>query len=124
MTRTELVEMQQAYSRALQGRTTPIYIAPLLGLVGRGGHFDGVDVSRWGYWPEALAFAALVALLATVTIVFPRLKDRQVRKFGLACPSCGEPLLDMTGRIAAVTGRCGTCGHQVLDPEDSSRKSV
>jgi cytochrome bd-type quinol oxidase subunit 2 len=115
MTHTELVERQQVFHRAMQKRTAPVLVILLLAILGVN-YFDGLDVHRWGYWLEAAAFAALVCILAAVTILFPRLKERQLRKTGLACPSCGEPLLDMTGRIAVVTGRCGACGHQVVEP--------
>ena len=114
MTRAELVERQQAFRRA-EGRTAPFFFVPVLA-IGAMEYSQGVDVDRWGYWLEAAAFAALVLLLAAVTIVVPRLKERRVRKLGLACPSCGEALLGTTGEIAAVTGRCGACGHRVAGP--------
>ncbi|HEX3130761.1 MAG TPA: hypothetical protein VH394_25720 [Thermoanaerobaculia bacterium] len=120
MTHVELVERQQAFQRAARGRMTPflfVFIPVLAPLVV--GSFKGIDVDRWGVWPEVAAFAALVATLATATIFVPQLEERRVRKFGLACPSCGEALLGTTGEIAAVTGRCGVCGHRVVEPESS-----
>ena len=30
------------------------------------------------------------------------------------CPHCGHPLADVSARIAMATGRCDTCGGQVL----------
>jgi len=118
MTRNELVERQQAFHRAARGRMTPflfVFIPMLAPLTVDS--FRGVDVDRWGFWPEVAAFAALVAALATATIFVPRLEERRVRKFGLACPACGEALLGTTGEIAAVTGRCGNCGHRVVEPD-------
>jgi predicted RNA-binding Zn-ribbon protein involved in translation (DUF1610 family) len=116
MTRTELVERQQAY-RAAQGRAALIFLFPViitpLGMI----PYHSLDIDRWGYWPEVVASVVLASLLAALTIVAPRLRERQVRKMGLACPSCGEALISMTGRIAAVTGRCGNCGHRIVDPD-------
>lgn len=115
MTRKELVERQQELRRAAQRRTAPIFF-PLIALLGTGS-LRGIDFDRWGDWMEVAAFAALVVTLATATIILPRLEERRMRKIGLACPSCGEALIDMTGQIAVVTGRCGACGHRVVEPD-------
>jgi cytochrome bd-type quinol oxidase subunit 2 len=117
MTHDELVERQQAFRRAAWSRTAPIFVFILPLLVPMGfDYFKGIDIDRWGYWLEASAFVALVVMMATTTIVIPRLQKRQMRKIGLACPSCGEALLGTTGQIAAVTGRCGVCGHRIVEP--------
>ena len=115
MTRHELVERQQAFHRDARGRTASIFL-PMIALLGTGS-IRGIDFDRWGNWLEVAAFAALVVTLAIATIVLPRLQERRVRKSGLACPSCGEALIGTTGQIAAVTGRCGACGHRVVEPD-------
>jgi cytochrome bd-type quinol oxidase subunit 2 len=115
MTRDELVERQQAFHRASQGWTAPIFL-PMIALLGAGS-FRGIDFDRWGNWLEVAAFAALAVTLAIATIVVPRLQERKVQKSGLACPSCGEALIGTTGQIAVVTGRCGACGHRVVEPD-------
>lgn len=114
MTRTELFERQQAYRRA-QSRAVPIFLLPLITFFGTIS-YQGIHIDRGNHWPEVWAFVVLAGLLAAVAIVVPRLRDRQVRKMGLACPSCGEALINTTGEIAAVTGRCGNCGHRIAEP--------
>jgi cytochrome bd-type quinol oxidase subunit 2 len=120
MTHDELVERQQAFQRAASSRTAPFvtFILPMLALLGLE-YLRGVDIVRWGSWLKAAAFVALVVLAVTLTIIIPRLQKRQVRKIGLACPSCGAALLGTTGQIATVTGRCGACGHRVVEPGSS-----
>jgi len=115
MTRRELVERQQAFHRATRAQTAPVFF-PMVALLGARS-FRGIDFDRWGNWLEVAAFAALVVTLATATIILPRLQERRVRKIGLACPSCGEALIGTTGQIAVVTGRCGACGHRVVEPD-------
>ncbi len=114
MTRTELFERQQAYRRTL-GKAVPFFFFPMITFFGTIS-YHGIHIGRGSYWPEVAAFVALAALLAATAIVAPRLKDRQLRKMGLVCPSCGEALVNTTGQIAAVTGRCGNCGHRVTEP--------
>lgn len=92
-----------------------IFILPMLALLGME-YLKVVDVVRWGTWLKAATFVVLAVMAATLTIVVPWLQKSRVRKIGLACPSCGEALLGTTGEIAAVTGRCGVCGHRVVAP--------
>jgi len=39
---------------------------------------------------------------------------RQQRRFGLQCPSCGKPLVGVTGQVAVATGACGQCGERII----------
>lgn len=39
-------------------------------------------------------------------------KLRQVHR--VMCPHCGEALIDLTGKLALTTGRCGGCGEIIL----------
>ncbi|HEU5179907.1 MAG TPA: hypothetical protein VFW45_03880 [Candidatus Polarisedimenticolia bacterium] len=60
--------------------------------------------------PAFLVYIALVAILMT-QLVRAKLRAR------IACPQCGAPLGDDSLRIAAATGRCDTCGGQVIAQE-------
>ena len=40
--------------------------------------------------------------------------DRRVRAVRPDCPQCGKRLHGLSERVAAATGRCDTCGGQVI----------
>jgi hypothetical protein len=55
-----------------------------------------------------LAYAALVGWLVW------RLQ-RQLRRVRPMCPNCAASLEGMSLRVAAATGRCDTCGAQIIE---------
>ena len=60
------------------------------------------------------AFLVYMALVATLLVRFVLVRNRARP----VCPQCGAPLGDDSLRIAAATGRCDTCGGQVIAEGD------
>ncbi len=63
-----------------------------------------------------IAGSAFLVYIALVAILMVRLVRAKLRA-RIACPQCGAPLGDDSLRIAAATGRCDTCGGQVIAQE-------
>jgi len=61
----------------------------------------------------AVAGPAFILYLVVVGILLWRYELKRHAAFP-RCPHCGHPLADVSARIAMATGRCDTCGGQVL----------
>jgi hypothetical protein len=55
-----------------------------------------------------------LAYMALVGWLFWRLQHG-ARAASPVCPQCGVPLRGMSERVAAATGRCDSCGGQVIE---------
>jgi hypothetical protein len=57
-----------------------------------------------------------------VLVLAPWLAIRYTfKRHGLSCPSCGKPLGGVEA-IAIATGKCGSCGEQILNDASSTPK--
>lgn len=76
-------------------------------------------VFRWvdARFAHSLAVAieggTFLAYLAAVAGLLWQMQ-RRLRAVRPTCPQCGVVLKDMSERVAAATGRCDSCGGQVL----------
>ena len=69
-------------------------------------------------WLEGGVFLAYMALvLGLIGRMLARFRDERIR-----CPSCRARLEAMSERIAAATGRCDTCGGQVVETDPSEAR--
>ena len=64
-----------------------------------------------------IAGSLFLAYMAGVGALLWRM-TRRIGAARLACPQCRTVLNDMSERVAAATGRCDTCGGQILDSGD------
>lgn len=65
----------------------------------------------------AMAGSLFLAYIAGVGALLWRMQ-RRVRAARVACPHCRTVLNDMSERVASATGRCDTCGGQIMAPGD------
>lgn len=62
----------------------------------------------------AMAGSLFLAYIIGVGALLWR-RERRIRGARLTCPHCRAPLSDSSERVAAATGRCDSCGGQILD---------
>ena len=62
----------------------------------------------------AIIGAVFLAYVALVCWLSWRMQ-RRLRAARLTCPQCGVHLQGLSERVAAATGRCDSCGGQVLE---------
>ncbi|HYN07463.1 MAG TPA: hypothetical protein VES67_08750 [Vicinamibacterales bacterium] len=62
----------------------------------------------------AIAGVAFLAYLALVAGLLWRYQ-RKLNAVRPRCPNCGSRLEGLSARVAAATGRCDSCGGQVLE---------
>jgi predicted amidophosphoribosyltransferase len=62
---------------------------------------------------EGVIFLAYMALVGA--LMWRML--RRLRTTLLSCPHCGAKLRGMSENVAAATGRCDSCGGQVIEAE-------
>src|SRR5262249_27026762 len=76
-------------------------------------------VFRPGEEPSVLRFVLWMVGRAVGIILIGILSHlhfrRQIRGLGLTCPQCASTWVGMAGQIVVATGRCGSCGTQVLE---------
>lgn len=65
----------------------------------------------------AIAGSLFLAYMVGVGALLWRM-TRRVAAARLACPQCRTALNEMSERVASATGRCDTCGGQILDAGD------
>ncbi len=65
----------------------------------------------------AIAGIAFLAYAALIGALLWRL-ERRLGRVRPTCPQCGVALKGMSERVAAATGKCGSCGGWILDRED------
>jgi predicted RNA-binding Zn-ribbon protein involved in translation (DUF1610 family) len=70
----------------------------------------------------AIAGGAFLAYAALIGVLVWRM-DRRTRSARPTCPQCGVMLKGMSERVAAATGKCDSCGGQVID-ERAARPSA
>ena len=63
----------------------------------------------------SIAGPAFLLYLVVVGLLLWRYERKRHDAFP-KCPQCGIALTDMSARIATATGRCDSCGGQVLAP--------
>jgi hypothetical protein len=62
----------------------------------------------------AMAGSLFLAYIMGVGALLWRIQ-RRIRGARLTCPHCRAPLGDLSERVASATGRCDSCGGQILD---------
>ena len=60
----------------------------------------------------AVSYPLIAALMFYVMALLPQ---RRLRQLGLTCPTCKARLIGHASQGVATTGRCGSCGCQVLE---------
>jgi hypothetical protein len=58
-----------------------------------------------------VVFVPTIAVLMVCTLLKP---EKCLPQLGLVCPVCGKPLVGLASQAIITTGRCGSCGSQVL----------
>lgn len=73
-------------------------------------------LDRAGFDAIAIAVVSLSYLIiaALMFYVLSPLRQKHLRKLRAECPSCGRLLLGKHATSVIATGRCPTCGNQVL----------
>jgi predicted RNA-binding Zn-ribbon protein involved in translation (DUF1610 family) len=66
---------------------------------------------------EGVAFAGYLALVGWLLWRM----QRRLRAARIRCPHCGVLLRDMSESVAAATGKCDSCGGQILEETQSGR---
>ena len=71
--------------------------------------------AHWEKGPKVLVSGTAFLLYAVLIIVLLTRMQRAVKSARPMCPNCGASLRGISERIAAATGRCDTCGGQVIE---------
>lgn len=109
-------DRRRAAIKQLEGRETRTlaFVAVPLG-------FAQLVFIRWA--EGALGRATAVPIEGAIFIAYMLLVGaliwrmvRRLRAVRLSCPQCGRVLEGMSERVAAATGKCDTCGGQVIQP--------
>jgi DNA-directed RNA polymerase subunit RPC12/RpoP len=66
-------------------------------------------------WLEFLWFVGFFGLLIGIVPLLRWFRKRQQKRFGVECPNCGVPLVDVSAQIVIATSNCGHCGVRILD---------
>lgn len=100
-------DVSKREGRVLVPVSVGLGVAQLVFLRWAEGRFDRETVT-------AIAGIAFLVYMGLVVWLVWRM-DRRVRAVRPACPQCGKLLHGLSERIAAATGRCDTCGGQVIE---------
>jgi hypothetical protein len=114
MTKQELISRQKAMTRRILV-VLIVFFGLLLANVPLG---IFMDIKKPATWIQVLYGAAFFGFLIGSVLLSIWLQKRELRRFGLHCPSCGKPLIGIIGQIAVATGACGHCGERVLSDEE------
>ena len=100
-------DVSKREGRVLVPVSVGLGVAQLVFLRWAEGRFDRETVT-------AIAGIAFLVYMGLVVWLVWRM-DRRVRAVRPACPQCGRLLHGLSERVAAATGRCDTCGGQVIE---------
>lgn len=73
-----------------------------------------LDHQKTVIWIQALYSVGFFGFLIGNVPLMIWFRKRQQRRFGVQCPNCGAPLVDVSAQIVIATGNCGHCGAQIL----------
>ena len=76
-----------------------------------------MDEHKPALWIQLVYGAAIVGFIVASIVVALRGDKRRVRKHGLSCPVCQQPLVQTFAQAALATGCCPQCGARLFQPD-------
>ena len=111
-TRAELIERLRSHARANSRRAIISFLALIVW--GVGGLWVALKFYPGGRPVPIILELAWFATFFGISFMTPRWNSWYLRKVGLACPYCRNPLLTYSAQVVVSSGRCGRCGEAVL----------
>jgi len=111
----ETFDRQRAAGKQVERREGRLLAVVSVGLGVAQLVFIGWTEKRLEHKPAvAIEGAVFLAYMALVGWLFWRMQ-RRIRATHPTCPQCGVLLQGLSERVAAATGRCDSCGGQVVE---------
>jgi hypothetical protein len=66
-------------------------------------------------WAASFNGYSALGIVGICLLAFAFVQRYFLKRDGVPCPKCHEPLLGVAGRMVLMTGNCGFCGERVLD---------
>jgi hypothetical protein len=68
-------------------------------------------------WAVSLNGYSALGIAGIGLLAFAFAQRYFLKRDGVSCPNCHQPLFGVSGRMVLMTGNCGFCGERVLDAE-------
>ena len=112
MTKDEFIQRSRAQQKHGNGWGI-LWLVLFFGFLTCGAIFSKHLEAQSKLFQLIFGIATVILIIGQPPLLFWLLR-REIKKFGLHCPSCNKPLVGVSAQVAIAAGHCGHCGTKLF----------